>query len=299
MIGDVVKLRKAGDVSPEVVEVVKEKRDGSQKEFVMPTCCPVCGAPLSKIDALHFCLNPHCDAKKIEQIIHFASKDAMDIEGLGEKVAEQLFNLGFVKNIADLYSLFEHRDEIIALEGWQAKSVDNLLEAIEKSKANSLERVLFGFGIKEVGEKMAKTLSRKFYTIDSLSSQDEESLLEIPDVGPTVAKSLTTWFNDEENKALIETLKSKGQNFEFKGVTAVAANSFFSGKICVLTGTLSSMGRKQATEILENLGAKVTGSVSKATDIVIAGEEAGSKLDKAHELGIMVLDEEEFLKLSK
>ena len=248
---------------------------------------------------MHFCLNPNCEARKIESIIHFSSKDAMDIEGLGEKVAEEFFAEGFFHNISEIYSLFDHREEIINLEGWKEKSVDNLLDAIEKSKGNSLERVLFGLGIKEVGEKMAKTLARIYHNIDNLMNATEEELLEIPDVGPILAHSLVTWFAKDENISLITSLKLVGVNFEYLGSTTKAADSYFSGKTVVLTGTLSSMGRKEATNKLEDLGAKVTGSVSKATDVVIAGVEAGSKLDKAHSLGITVLNEDEFLSLLK
>lgn len=299
MIGDYVIIRKAGDVIPEVVGPVESRRTGLEQPFHMITNCPVCGSPLIRKDAMHFCLNPHCDARKVEAIIHFASKDAMDIEGLGEKVAEQFFSQGFFHNLSEIYGLFEHRDEIINLDGWKEKSIDNLLDAIEKSKENSLERVLFGLGIKEVGEKMAKTLSRKYQNIDNLMNASEEELLEIPDVGPILAKSLVSWFSNEKNIETINSLKAVGLNFEYKGSTTHAANSYFSGKTVVLTGTLASMGRKEATNKLEDLGAKVTGSVSKATDVVVAGTEAGSKLDKAQALGITVLNEAEFLELIK
>lgn len=298
-VGDYVVIRKAGDVIPEVVRVVLERRDGSEQEYKMIDKCPVCGADLVRVDAMHFCMNPDCDAKQIEQIIHFSSKDAMDIEGLGEKVCEQFFNQGFIHNVKDIYELYNHRDEIIALDGWQAKSIDNLLEAIEKSKGNSLERVLFGLGIKEVGSKMAKFLSKVYKNIDALADASEEELMELPDVGPVVAKSIADFFKDTRKIELIMSLKAEGLNFEYLGSTSQAANSYFSGKTVVLTGTLSSMGRKEATELLENLGAKVTGSVSKATSCVIAGEEAGSKLDKAQALGITVLSESEFLALTK
>ena len=296
-IGDMVIIRKAGDVIPEVVGPVINKRTGKEIPFEMITNCPVCGLPLIRKDAMHFCVNPHCDARKIESIIHFASRDAMDIEGLGERVAEQFFNQGFFRSINEIYRLYEHREEIIALDGWQSKSVDNLINAIEKSKENSLEKVLFGLGIKEVGAKMAKTLARKYQNIDNLMNASEEELLEIPDVGPIVASSIRNYFTDERNIALINALKEEKVNFTYLGTTTTAANSYFSGKTVVLTGTLSKYGRKEATEILENLGAKVTGSVSKATDVVIAGVEAGSKLDKARALNIVVLSEEEFLSL--
>lgn len=299
MVGDYVVLRKAGDVIPEVVRPVIERRDGTQTPFVMINNCPECGMPLIRKDAMHFCVNPHCPAKQIEGIIHFASKDAMDIEGMGEKVVEQFFNQGFFTNLVEIYSLFEHRDEIIALDGWQSKSIDNLIESIEKSKGNSVEKLLFGLGIKEVGAKMAKTLSRIYGNLDNLMNATEEELLEIPDVGPVLARSITMWFADERNRELVESLRNAGLNFNFLGSMSKAANSYFSGKTVVLTGTLDSMGRKEATEILENLGAKVTGSVSKATDAVIAGHDAGSKLDKAQALGITVLSESEFLELTK
>ena len=298
-IGDFVVIRKAGDVIPEVVRPVVDRRVGTEIPFAMINNCPVCGSPLVKKDAMHFCLNPHCDARQIESIIHFSSKDAMDIEGLGERVAEQFFNQGFFRKVSEIYSLYEHREEIISLDGWKSKSVDNLIQAIENSKANSLERVLFGLGIKEVGAKMAKTLARKYMNIDNLIAAKEEELLEIADVGPVVARSIVNFFADERNMETVNALKAQNVNFEYKGSTVSAADSYFSGKTVVLTGTLSSYGRKEATELLENLGAKVTGSVSKATDVVIAGVEAGSKLDKAQGLGITVLNEDEFLALIK
>ena len=299
MIGDYVVIRKAGDVIPEVVRVVKERRTDDVKEYKMIDTCPVCGSPLVRVDAMHYCLNPHCEAKKIEQIIHFSSRDAMDIDGIGEKVVEQFFNQGFIRSISDIYDLSQYRDDIIALDGWKDKSIDNLLEAIEKSKANSLEKVLFGLGIKEVGAKTAKVLSRKYGDIDALSQASEEELLEIQDVGPILSQSLVNWFKDEKNIELVNALKDRGLNFKYIGNTVNAAGNYFSGKTVVLTGTLSSMGRKEATQLLEDVGAKVTGSVSKATDCVIAGEAAGSKLDKAQSLGVQVLSEEEFLALIK
>ena len=299
MVGDYVVIRKAGDVIPEVVRVVKERRTDDVQEYHMIDKCPVCGSPLVRVDAMHFCLNPYCEAKKIEQIIHFSSRDAMDIEGMGEKVVEQFFNQGFIRSISDIYDLSQYRDEIIALDGWKDKSIDNLLQAIENSKQNSLEKVLFGLGIKEVGAKTAKVLARKYGDIDALSKASEEELLEIPDVGPILSKSLVTFFADEKNIELINALKDRGVNFKFLGSVGSAAGNYFSGKTVVLTGTLSSMGRKEATDLLENVGAKVTGSVSKATDCVIAGEAAGSKLDKAHQLGITVLSEDEFIALIK
>lgn len=296
-IGDYIIIRKAGDVIPEVVRPLIERREGTEQDFVMIDKCPVCGAPLVRKDAMHFCVSPTCPAKRIEGIIHFASRNAMDIETMGDKVSEEFFNAGLISDIPSIYDLFLRRDEIMAREGWQDKSVDNLLDAIEKSKENSLERLLFGLGIKEVGEKMAKTLAKRYLELEKFEELTEEELLTVPDVGPIVARSIFNFFHDENNKLMISSLKEKGLNFSYLGQVTVNTNSPFYGKTCVLTGTLSKYGRKQATEILENLGAKVAGSVSAKTDYVIFGEEAGSKLDKAHALGIKTLNEEEFEEL--
>ena len=299
MIGDYVYLRKAGDVIPEVVKADEKRRDGTQIPFEMIHSCPVCGMPLIKKDAMHFCCNPDCDARHIEGMIHFASRNAMDIEGMGEKVVEQFFNQGFFHRVDQIYDLMNYRQDIINLDGWQSKSVDKLIDAIDKSKNNSLERLLFGLGIKEVGAKMAKTLAKKFLTLDDLARATEEDLLEIDDVGPVVATSIVNYFASSNNRELIESLRDHGLNFKYLGSTTTATDSYFSGKTIVLTGTLSSMGRSEASKILEGLGAKVTGSVSRSTDIVLAGAEAGSKLDKAHALNIEVMDEDTFLALVK
>lgn len=296
-IGDYIVLRKAGDVIPEVVRPLPEKRNGSERPFVMIDTCPVCGAPLIRKDAMHFCVNPTCPAKKIEGLIHFASRNAMDIENLGEKVCEEFFNEGFISTIDSIYRLKEFREEILNREGWQKKSTDNLLEAIEKSKENSLERLLFGLGIKEVGEKTAKVLAKRFGTLDRFFELTKEELLNVPDLGPVSAKSIYDYFHNEENRVLIENLRQNGLNFNYLGQNLTNENSPFFGKTVVLTGTLSKYGRKEATELLENIGAKVAGSVSKKTDFVVYGVEAGSKLDKARELGVKTLNEEEFEEL--
>ena len=295
MVGDIVILRKAGDIIPEVVTPVYAKRTGTEKPYKMIENCPECGSNLVKIDAMHFCMNKNCPSRNIEGLIHFASKDAMDIEGMGEKVVQEFFDLGIIQKITDIYNIWEHRDQIIEMDGWSHKSIDNLLAAIEKSKKNSLERLLVGLGIKEVGTKMAKVLARRFGNIDALIATSEEELLNINDVGEVVARSIYSYFKDEQNLEIINTLKSYNLNMEYLGQNKIEEGSFFFNKKVVLTGTLSKYGRKEATEILENLGAQVSGSVSKLTDIVIAGEEAGSKLDKAQKLGIKVMDEEEFL----
>lgn len=295
MIGDHVVIRKAGDVIPEVVRVVKEKRQDNQVPFKMIEHCPVCGETLKRIDAMHFCMNPHCEAKHIEGLIHFASRDAMDIEGLGEKIVEFLFNEQLIRSIPDIYDLTNKREQLLSLEGFSDKSVDNLLIAIEHSKHQSLEKVLFGLGIKEVGEKTAKILAKHFGTLDRLIQAEVTTLLDIHEIGPISANSIYQYFRDSNNIAMIELLKEKGINFAYLGVKASSQDSIFFGKIVVLTGTLSKYGRKEATDLLESLGAKVTGSVSKATNYVIYGTEAGSKLDKAQALNIPTLDEKAFL----
>ena len=297
MIGDYIILRKAGDVIPEVVRPLPERRDGTEKPFEMIKNCPVCGSPLVRKDAMHFCVSPSCPARKIENIIHFSSRDAMDIETMGEKAVELFFNEGFIDSIPSIYELKNHRDEIMEMDGWSVKSIDNLLNAIEDSKQNSLEKLLFGLGIKEVGEKTAKVLSKRYLELDKFLDLTEEELESIPDVGPVSAHSIYKYFHDENNRSMIEKLREYGLNFKYLGQTTVALDSPFSGKIVVLTGTLSKFGRKEATQLLEDLGAKVTGSVSKKTDIVIFGTDAGSKLDKAHELNIKTMDEEEFEEL--
>ncbi len=293
-IGDIVVLRKAGDVIPEVVKPLKERRTGVEKPFVMIDKCPYCGEPLVKKDAMHFCVNPNCEAKMIECIIHFASRNAMDIDGMGERVVEQFFNQGFIKSIPDIYDLAKFREDITNIDGWSDKSIDNLLTAIEKSKSNSLERLLFGLGIKEVGEKMAKVLSRKYSSLEAFKELSVDDLLSNVDVGPATAESIYAYFHNEKNLMLVESLRAKNLNFAYLGSGLSSNNSFFSGKTIVLTGTLLKYTRQEATALLEDLGAKVTGSVSKSTNLVIYGAEAGSKLDKARQFGIQVMDEDEF-----
>lgn len=293
-IGDTVIIRKAGDVIPEVVRPLLERRNGTERDFQMITHCPVCGHSLVKVDAMHFCPNEHCDARHIEGLIHFASKDAMDIEGLGEKVIEQFFNQRFIHSIPDIYHLMDYRQDLLNVDGFSDKSVDKLFDAIEKSKSQSLERLLFGLGIREVGAKTAKVLAKHFGTIEAFYHTDMDSYLQLADVGPILSQSLYDYFHDEQHLQMIQELKDLGVNTRYLGKTVVNQNHYFYGKTIVLTGTLESMGRKEATTLLEDLGAKVTGSVSKATDIVIFGNEAGSKLDKARALGIPCMDEEEF-----
>ncbi len=295
-VGDMVYLRKAGDVIPEVIGPLKERRNGTEQPFKMIDTCPFCHQSLSKIDAIDYCLNSKCEARHIEGLIHFAKKEAMDIEGLGDRNIETLFNLNFVRSIADLYTLFESREQLLEVDGFSHKSVDGLLDAISSSKNNSLERLLFGLGIKDVGEKTAKALARHFETMDNLIKASSDDLTMIEDIGPIVAHSIINYFKQKENKQLIENLKQLGLNMNYRGAKQ-AKQSVFTGKIVVLTGTLSNYSRTLATSMLEELGAKVTGAVSPKTDYVIYGAEAGSKLTKAEQLGIKTLNEDEFEKL--
>lgn len=292
MIGDIVSLHKAADVIPEVVGPVLSKRDGTQIPWVMPLNCPVCGKPLTKVQGLHYCLNPDCESRKIEGMIHFASRNAMDIDTMGENVVEEFFAEGFLHDIPDIYHLSEHVSEIKALDGWSDRSMNLLLDGIEASKKQSLERLIFGLGIKEVGEKTAKTLAKRFKDLDHLKDASLEDLQKIDDVGPVVASSIRNFFLDPKKLSEIEALRSVGVNFQYLGKDTTDVNSFFYGKNIVLTGTLVRYSREQMTDILEGIGAKCSGSVSKKTDLVIAGPGAGSKLQKAHDLGIEVIDEE-------
>ena len=298
-VGDYVVLRKAGDVIPEVVRVVKERREEGTVPFKMTTSCPICGAPLIQKDAIHYCSNIKCDARHIEGLIHYCSKDAMDIDGLGDKIIEYFFNQKFIHSIPSIYRLEQYAQDIKITDGFGEKSVVKLLQGIEKSKSNSLERLLFGLGIKEVGVKTAKTLASYFVTMEALEKATYEDLLLVPDIGDISARSIVDYFLEEDNKKMIEELKELGINMKYLGKPVSSKTTYFTGKTCVLTGTLANFGRKEATEILESYGAKVTSSVSKSTSLVIFGTEAGSKLDKANALGIETMDEEEFMKTIK
>ena len=298
-VGDYVVLRKAGDVIPEVVRVVKERREEGTLPFKMTLSCPICGAPLIQKDAIHYCSNTKCDARHIEGLIHYCSKDAMDIDGLGDKIIEYFFNQKFIHSIPSIYRLEQYAQDIKITDGFGEKSVVKLLQGIEKSKSNSLERLLFGLGIKEVGVKTAKTLASYFVTMEALEKATYDDLLLVPDIGDISARSIVDYFKEEDNKKMIEELKELGINMKYLGKPVSSKKNYFTGKTCVLTGTLANFGRKEATEILESYGAKVTSSVSKSTSLVIFGTEAGSKLDKANALGIETMDEEEFMKTIK
>jgi DNA ligase (NAD+) len=297
-IGDHVVIKKAGDIIPEVVNVLEEKRSGDEQEFLMPTHCPECESELVRLEgevALR-CINPKCPAQIREGLIHFVSRNAMNIDGLGEKVISQLFREKLIEDVADLYRL--ERDQLLQLERMGEKSVDNLLEAIQTSKANSLEKLLFGLGIRHVGAKAAKTLAQEFDSMDRLMEVGKEELTNVNEIGDKMADAIVAYFENEEVKELVQELKEAGVNLEYKGpkpVTASEVDSSFAGKTIVLTGKIERLSRNEAKEKIEMLGGKVTGSVSKKTDLVIAGEEAGSKLTKAIELNIEVWDEDKLM----
>lgn len=292
MIGDIIGLHKAADVIPEVTGPIIDRRDGTQTPWIMPEVCPVCGKPLTKVKGLHYCLNADCDSRKIEGMIHFASRNAMDIDGMGDSIVEEFFAEGFLHDIPDIFRISNYAQDIKDLDGWSDKSINSLIDAIEVCKGRSLERLLFGLGIKEVGEKLAKTLAKRFKNLDALKNVTEEDLTAIKDVGPVAAKSIVDFFHNEKKLAEIEELRELGVNFEYLGVDTLDPNSYFYGKTIVLTGTLTRYSRDEMTDILEGIGAKVSGSVSKNTDILIAGASAGSKLDKAEKLGVEIMDEE-------
>lgn len=297
-VGDVVSIRKAGDVIPEVVEVKLDRRKDESIPFKMIENCPMCNTKLIKKDANHFCDNEHCPSRKIESLIHFASRDAMYIEGFGESIVEDFYNLGYLKNYDDFYTLDKYKDELQLLEGFGEKSINKLLQAAENTKNNSLERLIFGLGIRYVGKKTAKILSMYYKTMDNLIKADFDELKSIPDIGDVIAKSIVDYFSNEKNIKLIDRLKELCLNMRFTGMDIDTSNDNINGKTFVITGTLS-VPRDEIKAKLESLGANVTGSVTKKTDYVIAGEKAGSKYDKAKELGIKIINENEYRKMIK
>ena len=292
-VGDTISIRKAGDVIPEVVEVKLDRRKEDSVPFKMIENCPMCNSVLVRKDANHYCKNEHCPSRKIESLIHFSSRDAMYIEGFGESIVEDFYNLGYLKNIDDFYTLDKYKDELMLLEGFGEKSISKLLESASNSKKNSLERLLFGLGIRYVGKKTAKILSKYYKTMDNLIKADFDELKSINDIGDVIAKSIVDYFSDEKNINLINRLKDLNLNMRYLGEEVNTSNENINGKTFVITGTLSRP-RDEIKEEIEGLGGNVTGSVTKKTDYVIAGEKAGSKLTKANELGIRVLTEEEY-----
>ena len=296
-IGDTVVIQKAGDVIPEIVEVKKEKRVGTEKEFEMPKICPVCGAPAIREEgeAAIRCTGIECPAKLYRNLVHFVSREAMNIDGLGENIIGQLLDRKLIQNIADIYTL--EFEDIASLKKNGKKFAQNLIDSINKSKENDLYRLITALGIRHVGAKASKLLARKYKTIDNLANAEFEDLSMINDIGPIVANSIRKFFMQEQTRDLIEKLKEKGVNttsYEEENI-----DNRFEGKTFVLTGSLENYTRGEAANLIEKFGGKTSGTVSKKTDYVLAGEEAGSKLTKAEKLGIMIISEKQFEEMIK
>ncbi|MBI5974750.1 NAD-dependent DNA ligase LigA [Staphylococcus canis] len=296
-IGDHVVVKKAGDIIPEVVRVILDRRPSDAKPYHMPTHCPSCDHELVRIEgevALR-CINPKCQAQLVEGLIHFVSRQAMNIDGLGTKIIEQLYHYDLIKDVADIFYLT--KEDLLPLERMGEKKAQNLLDAIEKSKQQSLEHLLFGLGIRHLGAKASQVIAEKYETMDRLFTVTEDELVEIYDVGEKLAQSLITYLENDDIKRLIEKLKSQNVNMTFKGekLSDIEGHPEFNGKTIVLTGKLQQMTRSEASNWLKQQGAKVTSSVTKSTDLVIAGEDAGSKLTKAQSLGTEVWDEAQFI----
>ena len=292
---DIVVVRKAGDIIPEVVRSVIEKRDNTQVPYVFPQECPVCHSQLyrSPDEADNYCINNDCPARVVEAIAHYCSRNALNIDGLGDKTVETLHKLGFLKTVEDIYRLKDHRDQLYNIEKMGKKSVDKLLEAIETSKNSNLDKLINGLGIRQVGEKAAKTLADHFQNIQAIAKATEEELVDIKDIGQITAMAIISFFSDDNNKKLIDNLISFKVNTNYRKDNVQV--SIFTGKSVVITGSLSNYTRKQAQELLEKMGASVNSSVSKQTDFLLCGTDAGSKLDKAQELGVMIINEDEFM----
>lgn len=298
-IGDIVRVRKAGEIIPEIVDVNKELRSHDSVPFKMIEECPVCHGPVYKKEneAEHYCHNKECGGRILESIIHYSSRVAMDIDGIGEKQIEVLYNLGYIKNISDLYKLKNYQNEIMNIDGFGKVKVNNILTSIENSKKQTLDRFIFGLGIRFVGAKTAKTIIKKYHSILELKEAKYEDLLNLNDVGEIVAKSIVEYFHSPMHLALIDELISLGVNPISENVEYNIR--LFDGQTAVLTGTLSHFTREEASSIIERFGGKTSSSVSKKTSFVLAGVEAGSKLTKAQELGIKIINEEEFLEIIK
>ena len=293
-IGDTVVIQKQGDVIPEVVDVIKKKRNGTERDFVMPTVCPVCGAPVVREEgeAVARCIGIECSAKILRNLAHFVSKEGMNIEGLGIKILEQLVDKGFVKNIADIYTLTV--DDVASLKKNGRKFAQNVIDAINRSKDNDLYQLITALGIRHIGVKSAKGLTKKYNSIDKIANASLEELAMTPDVGLITAESIYEFFRQPQTIDLIEKLKEAGVNTEAKEDVNQNKDDRFYGKTFVLTGSLENYTRDEASDIIESFGGKVSGSVSKKTSYVLAGEEAGSKLTKAQELGVTIISEQEF-----
>lgn len=297
-IGDRVIINKAGEIIPEVLRVVVEKRTGDEKEVEIPNVCPECGWRVERQgeEAAIRCTNPHCPALGREGLIHFVSRDAMNIDGCGPSVINALLDAGLVRDAADLYSL--RKEDLLKLERMGEKSADNLLAALAESKKNELDKLLFALGIRHVGAKVARILATEFGSMEKLQQAQPEELAQIRDIGDKIAESAVTWLNVPANIDLVERLAAAGLTMTFTPPASQEDNPFF-GKTLVFTGTMPTLGRAEAKTMAQDVGAKVSGSVSKKTDYVIAGAEAGSKLEKAQQLGVTVIDEAEFLRMLK
>lgn len=297
-IGDRVVINKAGEIIPEVLRVVVEKRTGDEKEVEIPSVCPECGWRVERQgeEAAIRCTNPHCPALGREGLIHFVSRDAMNIDGCGPSVINALLDAGLVRDAADLYSL--RKENLLKLERMGEKSADNLLAALDESKKNELDKLLFALGIRHVGAKVARILATEFGSMEKLQQAQPEELAQIRDIGDKIAESAVTWLNVPANIDLVERLAAAGLTMTFTPPASQEDNPFF-GKTLVFTGTMPTLGRAEAKTMAQDVGAKVSGSVSKKTDYVIAGAEAGSKLEKAQQLGVTVIDEAEFLQMLK
>lgn len=295
-VGDTVSIKKAGDVIPEVVRSLPERRVGTEKKFEMIKNCPMCGSVLvrKEDESAYYCMNEHCPARWQEKLIHYTSRHALNIEGFGDRIIEDFYNLGFIKTYEDFYTLDKHKEDLMELEGYGSKKVNNLLTEIENSKNLSLERLLFGLSIRHVGQKTADILARNFKNIDNLMNASVEAIAAVKDIGMTIAKSVVKFFEDERNKELIAHLKDFGVNMYYLKETS-EEETLFTGKTFVLTGSLERFTRDEARERIEVLGGTVSSSVSRKTDVVVAGSEAGSKLTKAEELGITIWNEEKFI----
>ena len=295
-VGDTVSIKKAGDVIPEVVRSLPERRVGTEKKFEMIKNCPMCGSSLIRKDdeSAYYCMNEHCPARWQEKLIHYTSRHALNIEGFGDRIIEDFYNLGFIKTYEDFYTLDKHKEDLMELEGYGSKKVNNLLTEIENSKNLSLERLLFGLSIRHVGQKTADILARNFKNIDNLMNASVEDIAAVKDIGMTIAKSVAKFFSEERNKELISHLKEFGVNMYYLKETS-DQETLFTDKTFVLTGSLERFTRDEAKERIEALGGTVSSSVSRKTDVVVAGSEAGSKLTKAEELGITIWNEEEFI----
>ena len=296
-VGDIISIRKAGDVIPEVVRVLKERRNGTEKEFQMLEYCPICHTKIVRKDteADYYCPNEMCPARKIENIIHFVSREAMNIDGLGESIIEDLYNENFITNITDIYDIDKYEEELMNLEGYGKKKIDNLKSAIKNSKNNSLERLIYGLGIRNVGAKTAKVLAKYYKTLDNLMTASYEELVNISDIGDIIAKSIISYFSNEDNKNIITKLKQLGVNTTYINNSGYEEKDEFKGKTFVLTGSLVNITRDKASEIIESLGGKVSSSVSSKTSVVVVGDSPGSKYDKALALCIPIWQEDEFL----